>query len=214
MSTRLGVAGLPSPHPLGRSLPAVYQEDDFAQSLLRALDEVLAPVISTIDNLDAYLDPRLAPDDFVTWLAGWVGIAGDDSWDADRRREAVASAAELYRLRGTAAGLARQIEIHTGGTVEITENGGTAWSIDAGGEIPGSAKPLVVVRVVVDDPDSVDRARLNALIAAAKPAHVEHRFEVVKAGGRRPAASGQGSSGQPPASTSPAPAPDSQTPAE
>lgn len=206
MSARLGVGGLGSPHPLGRSLPAVYQDDAFAQSLLDALDEVLAPVISTIDNFDTYLDPRLAPDDFVTWLAGWVGIANDDSWDTDRRREAVASAAELYRLRGTAVGLARQIEIHTGGTVEITENGGTAWSIDPGGEIPGSARPLVVVRVVVDDPDRVDRARLNALIAAAKPAHVEHRFEVVKSGGRRAGSSGSAAAAT---STSSAAEPDS-----
>ena len=67
----------------------------------------------------------------------------DDSWTIERRREVVARAVELYRLRGTATGLQEQIEIHTGGTVEIIENGGTAWSIDPGGELPGSRKPLV-----------------------------------------------------------------------
>jgi phage tail-like protein len=179
---RGSVAGLRNPHPLGPSLPALYQEDEFAQSFLAALDEVLAPVIATLDNIDSYLDPYLAPDDFLSWLGTWVAIAIDDEWSVERRREAVARAAELYRLRGTAAGLGQQIEIYTGGTVEIVENGGTAWSIDPGGELPGSPKPLVVVRVHVDNPKSVDASRVDALVAAAKPAHVEHRVEIVKAG--------------------------------
>jgi phage tail-like protein len=183
---RGSVPGLVSPHPLGRALPAVYQEDQFAQALLAALDEVLAPVFSTLDNFDAYLDPHLAPDDFVNWLGTWVGITIDETWDADRRREVVARAVELYRLRGTAAGLGQQVEIHTGGTVEIIENGGSAWSIDAGGELPGNPTPLVVVRVHVDDPKAIDPSRLDDLVAAAKPAHVEHRVEIVKRGARSP----------------------------
>ena len=88
------VPGLETPHPLGPSLPALYQDDDFVQRLLGGLDAVLAPVFSTIDNFDSYLDPRLTPDDFLAWLAGWVGIALDDSWDEDRRRAIVARAVE------------------------------------------------------------------------------------------------------------------------
>jgi phage tail-like protein len=180
------IPGLASPHPLGPALPAVYQEDQFVQAFLTGLDDVLAPVVSTIDNFDAYIDPHLAPDDFLEWLGSWVGIAIDESWDTARRREIVARAVELYRLRGTAAGLGQQVEIHTGGTVEIVENGGSAWSIDSGGELPGSPKPLVVVRVHVDDPKALDPLRIDALVAAAKPAHVEHRVEIVKRGARTP----------------------------
>lgn len=177
---RGGLVGLPSAHPLGPTLPAIYQEDDFAQRMLDALDSVVAPIWSTLDNFDAYLDPWLAPDDFLEWLARWVGIALDDSWDETRRRTIVARAVELYRLRGTAAGLAGQVEIQTGGSVEIVENGATGWSVDPGGELPGSPEPLVVVRVTVRDPRSVDPVRLDALVAAAKPAHVPHRIELVK----------------------------------
>lgn len=181
---------LATPHPMGPSMPALYQEDPFAQAFLGALDMVLAPVAGTLDNLDAYLDPYLAPDDFLAWLGLWVGMAVDDSWTIERRREAVARAVDLYRLRGTATGLAEQIEIHTGGNVEILENGGTAWSVDAGGELPGSPKPLLVVRIQVDDPKAVDGGRIEALVAASKPAHVEHRVEIVKAG-RKGAAKGE-----------------------
>jgi phage tail-like protein len=151
--------------------------------MLASLDEVLAPVISTIDNFDAYLDPRLTPEDFLAWLAGWVGIAMDEGWDEARKRMVVARAVELYRLRGTAAGLAGQVEIQTGGTVEIVENGATGWSVDPGGELPGSPDPLVVVRITVPDPKAIDTQRLDMLVAAAKPAHVLHRIEIVKGSG-------------------------------
>jgi phage tail-like protein len=177
------VAGLRSPYPLGPSLPAIYQDDDFAQRFLAALDDVVAPIYSTLDNFEAYLDPAIAPDDLLEWLAGWVGIALDESWDDSRRRAIVARAVELYRMRGTAAGLAGQVELQTGGTVEIMENGATSWSVDPGGELPGSPEPLVVVRVTVPDPRSIDAGRLDAVVASAKPAHVLHRIELVKGGG-------------------------------
>ena len=177
------VAGLASPYPLGPTLPAIYQGDDFAQRFLAALDEVVAPVYSTLDNFDAYLDPAIAPDDFLVWLAGWVGIGLDESWDDARRRAIVARAVELYRMRGTAAGLAGQVELQTGGSVEIMENGATSWSVDPGGDLPGSPEPLVVVRVTVPDPKTIDATRLDAVVASAKPAHVLHRIELVKGGG-------------------------------
>ena len=174
------VPGLGTRYPMGPSLPALYQDDDFAQRMLDGFDAVLAPVLSTIDNFDSYLDPNLAPDDFLAWLATWVGITMDDDWDEQRRRTIVARAVELYRLRGTAAGLAGQVEIESGGTVEIVENGATGWSVDPGGELPGSSEPLVVVRVTVPDPKAIDTQRLDSLVAAAKPAHVMHRIEIVK----------------------------------
>jgi phage tail-like protein len=174
------VPGLISPHPLGPALPAIYQDDDFAQRMLDGLDAVIAPIYSTLDNFDAYLDPATAPEDFLAWLAGWVGIVLDESWDQARRRTIVARAVELYRMRGTAAGLAGQVELQTGGSVEIMENGATAWSVDPGGAMPGSPEPLVVVRVIVPDPKSIDAGKLDALVATAKPAHVLHRIEIVK----------------------------------
>ena len=37
-----------------------------------------------------------------------------------------------------------------------------------------------MVRVTVDDPSTISVARLDALVAAAKPAHITHKVEVVK----------------------------------
>ena len=177
------IPGLVSPHPLHPALPALYQDDAFAARFLGALDDILAPIFSTLDNFETYLDPWLTPDDFLTWLATWVGIGLDETWDDARRREVVARAVELYRMRGTAAGLAAQMSIQTGGEVEIIENGATAWSADPNSELPGSPEPLVVVRIFGADPKTVDTSRVDALVAAAEPAHVLHRVEVVKGKG-------------------------------
>ena len=175
------VPGLGTPHPMGPALPALYQDDDFVQRMLDGLDARRSRRSSARSTTSTRTSIRaLAPDDFLAWLAGWVGIALDDGWDEARRRMIVARAVELYRLRGTAAGLAGQVEIQTGGTVEIVENGATGWSVDPGGELPGSPEPLVVVRVTVPDPKAIDTQRLDSLVATAKPAHVMHRIEIVK----------------------------------
>lgn len=177
---RGAVPGLSNPHPMGERLPALYHEDAFAQRLTSALDEVLAPVISTLDNLPAYLDPTLAPEDFLDWLAGWVGATVDERWPIERRREAVMRAVELYRLRGTPRGLVEQVEVLTGGTVELVESGGATSSATAGGKLPGSADPTLVVRVTPDPSIELTPARLDALVEAVKPAHIPHRVEIVE----------------------------------
>src|SRR5258706_11255149 len=119
------VAGLSSPPPTATGLPAIFQEEDpFTVRFTQAFDDSLAPIFSTLDNLPAYFDARYAPEDFLGWLAGWVAVELDETWDVGRRRVAVLNGAELLRRRGTAGGLAAEIELATGGQVEIDENGG------------------------------------------------------------------------------------------
>ena len=173
------IDGLDTPHPLERLLPALFQEDDFAQRLCAALDQVLAPAMSTLDCLDAYLDPALTPADFLDWLAGWVGVMLDQNWPESRRRALVARAGELYRWQGTARGIAEHVALYTGTEPEISDSGGTASSEQPGGPLPGQPTPEVVVRVRVADPASVDTRHLEAIVATAKPGHVTHRVEVV-----------------------------------
>jgi phage tail-like protein len=177
------VPGLASPYALGPTLPSLYQEDSFAQRFTSAFDDVLAPIHASLDNLAAYVDPWLAPEDFVDWLSEWVGAIVDGTWDVERRRASVAYAADLYRMRGTSRGLAAQVELVTGGSVEIVENGGAAWTLDPTEKMPGKPELSLVVRVTVADPKSLDMGRLDRLVAAAKPAHIPHTIEVLPAGG-------------------------------
>jgi phage tail-like protein len=174
------VGGLVSPHPLADTLPALFQDDDFTRRFVSAFDSALAPIFATLDNLPAYLDPWLAPEDFLDWLGSWFGIALDESWALERRRALVAKAFDFYRMRGTATGLRAQIEVLTGGKVEINETGGVSISTTVGAALPGSPNFALLVRVAVDDPAAVNTSRLDRLVAAAKPAHVTHKIQVVK----------------------------------
>src|SRR5579875_802012 len=175
---RGSVAGLGTPYPIGGLMPAIYQEDEFTMRWTGGLDDVLAPVISALDCLGAYVDPLLAPADFLPWLAGWFGAVLDENWPPGRQREAIARSAELYRQRGTVAGLRALLELATGGEVEIADSGGTSWSPLPGTELPGEDAPRVAVRVTVSDPAQVDVAALDELLTTVKPAHVIHKLEV------------------------------------
>ncbi|MFT2016851.1 phage tail protein [Streptomyces sp. 796.1] len=176
---RAAIPGLPTPHPLADQLPAVYLDQDFLVRFLGALDEVLAPVLLTLDNLPAHLHPRTAPEDFVDWLAGWVAARTDRERPVEQRRAVVAGAVVRHRRRGTLAGLAAAIAVETGHEPEITESGGTTWSLAPGDPLPGSTPPWVRVRLRVPEPERIDRAHLLRLVAAEVPAHLGYRVEVL-----------------------------------
>ena len=173
------VPGTESPSPLGPMLPAIYQEDEFAMRFIAGFDDVLAPVLLTLDCLVDYFDPALTPTDFLEWLAGWVGIEVDEAWETDRRRAAVATAVEMYRMRGTISGLRANLEVLSGGQVEITDSGGVAWSTSPMGPLPGQESPRLAVRVTLPEVTERTTKAIDAIVTAAKPAHVVHRVEVV-----------------------------------
>lgn len=173
------VAGLASPHPIGALLPGVFAEDELMQRFVTAFDEVLAPVFNTLDCFDAYLDPAVAPADFVDWLTHWVALPMADEWPPDRRRALVARAVELHRWRGTRRGLKNLLETVTGGHVAVEDSGACAGSTDSDGPLPGYDEPGIHVRITLADPSRVDVGRLEGLLALHKPAHIPHVLEVV-----------------------------------
>jgi len=178
---RAAVSDLISPHPLGFALPGIYHDDPVIQAFLSAFDEVLAPIFCTLDNLDAYFDPRLTPPDFLEWLGGWVGMVLDEHWPLERRRALVQSAVELYRWRGTVRGLAAHVALHTGVEPEIEESGGLTWSSRPGQAVPGTADSFVRVRVRVPDPSAINAERLSTMIANSLPADIIHELIVEQA---------------------------------
>jgi phage tail-like protein len=171
--------GLPTRAPIIGQLPAIYQEDEFTRQFTGGFDDVLAPVFAILDSLEVYVDPFLTPADFLPWLASWVGVVLAEDWPLDRQRTFIARAVELYRLRGTVAGLRAEVELFTGGTVDISETGGIAVSQSPGGRFPGEDVPRLALRVMVDDPSTVNQTGLDAIVAASKPAHIVHRVEIV-----------------------------------
>ncbi len=170
-----------SPRPLATLLPAIYGDDELVGRFLAGLDVVLAPAISALDCLDAYVDPALAPPDFVRWLGGWVAAPHPDDVEDTASRRLVAEAAEHAARRGTVEGLRRLVTAVVPGPVEVSvrDTGGVSAGAEPGGDLPGSWPPAVSVRVEVDDAADVSVPALEDLVAAACPVHVEVGMEVV-----------------------------------
>ncbi|MEU5897052.1 MULTISPECIES: phage tail protein [Streptomyces] len=167
-----------SAHPIGDQLPAVFADDDFILRFVSGLDVVLAPVFAVLDSLEAYFTPALTPADFLDWLTDWVGTELDGTEPLATRRQAVASAVDLHRVRGTRRGLSAAVELAFGVRPEISESGGAAWSARPLGAFPGTPRPALHVTLRVHDPASVDTHRLRAVVAAARPAHLPFTAEV------------------------------------
>ncbi|SDD76927.1 phage tail protein [Streptomyces prasinopilosus] len=199
---RGSVDGLGSSAPIGAMLPAIFADDDLAQRFVAGLDEVLAPFLVVLDNLDSYFDPALAPVDFTRWLADWVGAETDGietgaddersgnasagvpagGSEGERRlRAAVAAATYLHRVRGTRRGLSEAVRLVFGVTPEITESGAADWHARPLGPVPGDRRPHLHVSLALPAPAPADAYRLDALVAAARPAHMPYTVEVTAA---------------------------------
>lgn len=183
---RGALAGVATRHPIVGTLPALLQDDPFLQRFTAGLDDLLVPFLATLDSLHGYVDPALAPEDFLGWLAGWVGLDLDPRWPVGVRRALLGRAAEVQDARGTLAGLRAELALLTGCPVEVCEPGGVVSSRSAGTTLPETAggRPAVVVRVLeapaeLLDPAGEARARLDRAVRAAVPAHLPVSVEVV-----------------------------------
>ena len=170
-----------TPHPLGATLPGLYQEDSLVQRLCAALDAVLAPDITLLDCFPAYLDPGTAPPDLLDWLAGWVGLSAIRDLPTPRRRDLVRRAARLHAWRGTPAAVKELVEAATGLPVELEESGGSGWSARAGAPLPGRDEPGLIVRISIGAarPDEAAVQQLIQLLTLVVPAHLPWRLDLV-----------------------------------
>lgn len=108
---------------LRRYLPAVFGEEpqtaDLTDRLLSIFDRGLRQVEGQVDRQARLFDPLSAPaeagkGDFLTWLAGWIGVTLDRQLPLDRRRALVKQAGKLFACRGTLVGLRRMLELTLG----------------------------------------------------------------------------------------------------
>lgn len=95
-----------------RSTPADFLErfvDNFEGILTEMEDRVAA----------TYLLTRAAStqEDALPWLASWIGLGFDPAFPADRRRNLLQAAPQLFQWRGTLAVMRQALDIATGGMV-------------------------------------------------------------------------------------------------
>jgi phage tail-like protein len=124
---------------IARLLPDIYQyalsvsatgalePDRRLMAALDAMETLHAPSEAILEGLDAFFDPRRAPQRFVPYLAAWVDLdwllrptrasevtSGSLPSGTGPLRELIAAAGELARWRGTARGLLRFLDTATG----------------------------------------------------------------------------------------------------
>lgn len=174
------IAGLATPVPLAATLPSMLRDDAFARELCAALDEVLAPILLSLDSFSAYLDVGTTPDDMLPWLAQWVGLAVDQPQMRSGGRELLRTARDMHALQGTRLGIELAVNAALGMAVEVTESGGTAWSSRPDDELPGEEVPAVVVTVHPGPNQVVDIDHLEAVVRAVRPGHVRYEVEVAE----------------------------------
>lgn len=115
-------------------LPSVYARRDeredpagalFLERFLALFEEHLTALETRYEDVSRLLNPAGADEEWLRFLAGWLGLVFDPSWDVERRRRLVLAAPELFRLRGTPAGLLRALEIYLGRAPVLVE--GFRW---------------------------------------------------------------------------------------
>lgn len=188
-----------------RHLPGIFQDvdeehADFLARFLAIQQHLALQIDEAIETVHRCFDPREAPEHFLPWLASWVAMRLQEDWPEPRRREAILRAVELYRLRGTAAGLKLSLRLFAGVDVEIDEHAwpwpGFVIGRHSAIGVDSTLAPQMwrtncfVVRLA-GPRDSWSRESLrtiHAVIEAEKPAHahyalvfatVEERFETL-----------------------------------
>jgi phage tail-like protein len=189
-------------------LPAVFQEDRpsaapnflgrfllaFEHVLLGLGDAALPGLEETIAGLYRYFEPgatlaegERAPKEFLDWLAGWVAVTLREDWDEVRRRDLIARAAPLYRMRGTRRGVEEFLRIYTRLGVSIDEfrtalQVGEHSTIGVDTLVDGGAPFFFHVRVMLPTPDPAQirtqREVASAIVDLQKPAHTYYTLAV------------------------------------
>lgn len=172
---RQGIPGARSPFPLAAQVPAMLADDPMIVAFLDALDEVWAPIVSTLDCFDAYLDPRTAPSDMVAYLGSWILALVEDAQNEQQLREDVATAYATATASGTARVLHQRLVPRETDRVEVIDPGGTHTSTQPTDPQQWSdpEDPTVVIRLTPRRGASPrERERLTRLVQDLVPAHV------------------------------------------
>src|SRR5437870_4344691 len=172
-------------------LPGIYQDSDeenadFLQRFLLISAHLTSGIEENLEFVHELFDPRITNVRWLPWLASWLAMPLLEGWDEDKRREIIQRVPELYRLRGTAAGLKLALRLFADVKAEIHEG---EWPYP--GMVIGRSSTICKDTVLsppvfisqcftVELPDKkaeISRERLRtvqALVETEKPAHAHY----------------------------------------
>ena len=161
-------------------------EEGTSERLLDGIQRYFDPGPDDLPAQGKVADYSRAPPEFLAWLAGWVALALRDDWTDDHKRKFIAKAAELYRLRGTKAGVIQFVQTYTGGPpIEISEETaefqlGVHSRIGEDTLLSGGAPFFFRAKLTSSDPLGFQKQTdmVTALIELQKPAHTSFTLDV------------------------------------
>lgn len=96
-------------------LPSVYRDspeaEDFTERFLSLFDAVIGDLDRAIERSPALLDSEGVPDEVLPWLGSFLDLVFDPAWKPELRRKVMRALPELYRRRGTIAGLTETVKL-------------------------------------------------------------------------------------------------------
>lgn len=99
-----------------RHLPSVYRQDEaagrFLERFLSMFSSLFTDVGEEIESVTSYMDPDGIPANGLPWLESWMALETDETWPDSARRELLSRAPELFKKRGTKAGLLVMLQIY------------------------------------------------------------------------------------------------------
>lgn len=177
-------------------LPAFYKEVDFLERFLTIFEQAFDPTVQALDVLWAYLDPLTAPESMLPFLAHWVAWDIDKKkWSLKQQRRLIRNAATLYRWHGTRFGLRFYLHLCTGlpldeelpeadkhiSIEEIFSEGFVLGKTIIGqNSMFGGGKHFhFVVRLRVEDHNSIDEPMVREVIEREKPAFCTYELDII-----------------------------------
>ena len=172
-------------------LPGIYQDADeenadFLQRFLLITAHLTSGIEENLEFVHELFDPRITNEKWLPWLASWLAMPLLEGWDEDKRREIMQRTPELYRLRGTAAGLKLALRLFADVKAEIHEGEWPYPGLVVGksstiGQDTVLSPPVFISQCfTVELPDKkteISRERLRtvqALVETEKPAHAHY----------------------------------------
>jgi len=171
---------------LFQSLPGIYRREGqsgFIYRLLGLFADVLEKLEHEIYGLGQKLSPIRAEANFLPWLASWVALTFDETWEASKQRNLIQNIVHLYTTRGTVEGICRFVEIYTGIKPEIMEECHAGWRIGVRSSIGLDTKIYdtaedcahrfsVLIRTF-ETFDAERREKIQKRVLIEKPAHTQ-----------------------------------------
>ncbi|WP_327397365.1 phage tail protein [Streptomyces phaeochromogenes] len=171
-------------HRLLQHLPRAWSRDeadaDFLQRFLAPLDGLLRELDNRAVQRALLIDPSATPQEALSWLAGFAGLALDRRWPEAARRELIAEAYVLFARRGTMAMLTRILSIYLGYPPVLVERWrlrGVPGAVLGAG--PGSTAPARLGATVRTGGSLGDGTALGAVDSADGYTTAAHRFSVL-----------------------------------